>query len=85
MSKQSLTTVMFVILVTAANVYLWLDIVQGGPAPRAGKIVALIIGLAAGALFSDKVSNKQYVPEFVKAGCIIGMTVMFFILLNRTS
>ncbi len=81
MSKQSLLLLTYVVLITTANIYLWMDTVDGS-APRSGKIIGLIIMLAIGAIFSDKFSNNPYAPTFIKAGSLIGMTVLFFILYN---
>lgn len=83
MDKETFVLYVFVVLLTAANVYLWLGIVQGGSAPRSGKVMGLIIMLAIGAIFADKFSRNQFAPAFIRAGSLIGMTLMFFILYNR--
>jgi|GEM_PF-3235113 len=83
MDKQTFGLYVFVVSVTAANVYLWLGAVQGGPAPRSGRIMGLIIMLGIGALFSEKFSRNQFAPAFIRAGCLIGLTLMFFMLYNR--
>ncbi len=83
MSKETFSLYAYVVLVTCANLYLWLGAVGGGPAPRSGKIVGLIIVLAITATFSDKFSRNQYAPTFIRAGSLLGMTVLFFILYNR--
>ncbi len=72
-----------IVCLTGANIYLWLSTVNGGHAPRSGKIMGLIIMLAIGAIFSDKFSRNQFAPAFIRAGSLIGMTVLFFILYNR--
>ncbi len=81
MDKDTFGLYVYVFGVTCANIYLWLDTVDGS-APRSGKIIGLIIMLAIGAIFSDKFSNNPYAPTFIKAGSLIGMTVLFFILYN---
>lgn len=83
MHKGNLKLLAYVTIVTIGNVYLWLAIVQSGPAPRAGRMMGLIIMLAVGAIFADKFSRKHYAPEFIRAGCLIGMTVLFFLLYNH--
>lgn len=83
MNKGTLGLYAYVVLVSCANIYLWLGVVGSGPAPRSGKIVGLIIMLAIAAIFSDKFSRNQFAPTFIRAGSLIGMTVLFFILLNR--
>lgn len=80
MNKQSLALLFYVLLVASANIYLWVGIVQGGSALRSGRITGLIIMLAIGALFSDKFGRNQYAPIFIRAGSLIGMTVLFLIL-----
>ena len=83
MSKETFSLYVYVVLVTVANIYLWQGVVGGGSAPRSGKIVGLIIMLAVGALFADKFSNKQFAPIFIRAGSLIGMTLLFLIMYNR--
>ena len=82
MDKSRLSLFVYVVLLTGANIYLWLSTVNGGSAPRSGKIMGLIIMLAIGAIFSDKFSNNPYAPSLIRAGSLIGMTVMFFVLYN---
>jgi hypothetical protein len=55
---------------------------QGVPSPKTGRLMILILLMAFGAIFADKFSSKQYVPEFIRAGCLVVMTLMFFILYN---
>ena len=81
MDKQKLSLYAYTALVTLANLYLWGNIVQGG-APRSGRVAGLIIMLAIGAVFADKMSHKPYVPEFIRAGCLVGLTLMYFFLFN---
>lgn len=83
MDKDKLNLIAYVVVVSIANSYLWINIVQGGPAPRAGRMMGLIIMLAIGAIFADKFSGKPYAPELIRAGCLIGMTVLFFMLYNH--
>lgn len=83
MSKATFCLYVYVTVVTVANICLWQGVVGGGSAPRSGKIVGLIILLAVGALFADKFSNNQFAPTFIRAGSLIGMTLLFLILLNR--
>ncbi|TDR14654.1 hypothetical protein [Marinicella litoralis] len=83
MDKETFGLYAYVFLVTVANIYLWLGVVQGGSAPRSGKVVGLIVLLAIGAIFSDKFSRNQFAPTFIRAGSLIGMTLMFFMLYNR--
>ena len=75
MSKETFSLYLYVVAVTVANIYLWQGVVGGGPAPRSGKIV--------GSLFADKFSNKQFAPIFIRAGSLIGMTLLFLIMYNR--
>ena len=82
-NKQTLALVLYVVLITGANISLWLGIVQGGSAPRSGRIMGLVIMLAVGALFADHFSRNQYAPSFIRAGCLFGMTLLFFILYNQ--
>jgi len=79
-NKNTLILVCYVALLTAANLYQWSAVVQGGSAPRSGKIVGLIIMLAIGAIFADKFNSNQYAPGFIRVGSLIGMTVLFLIL-----
>jgi len=72
-----------VLLITAANIYLWFGIIRGGPAPRARRFLGLIIMLAVGAMFSEKFTRKQFGPKFIQVGCLIGMTAVFFILYKK--
>ena len=83
MDKETFGLYAYVFLVTVANINLWLGVVQGGSAPRSGKVVGLIVLLAIGAIFSDKFSRNQFAPTFIRAGSLIGMTLMFFMLYNR--
>jgi len=68
MNKQAFGLIFYVILVTGANIYLWIN---------------TILMLAIAVLFSDKFSRNQYAPIFIKIGGLVGMTVLFFILSGR--
>lgn len=83
MDKNRIYLIVYVAIVTIANIYLWLAIVDGGAAPRAGRMMGLIIMLAVAAIFSDKFSSKPYAPELIKAGSLIAMTVLYFMLYNH--
>lgn len=84
MSKNTLALILYVFLVTIINIYLWYDIVQAGPAPRAGRMFGLIIMLAGFVLFADKLSRKQFAPEFIRAGGLIGMTLLMYFLYQHS-
>lgn len=84
MDKSKLSLFAYTILVTVANLYLWSQIVTT-TMPRSGRVGGLIIMLAIGALYAEKISNKQYVPELIRAGCLIGMTLMYFFLFNHSA
>ncbi len=83
MNKKTWLLISYVLLVTVGNIYLWLGIVHGGSAPRSGRIMGLIIMLAIGAVFSDKFSRNQFAPTFIRAGSLVGMTGLLFILYTR--
>lgn len=83
MNKQAFGLIFYVILVTGANIYLWINTIQGGSLPRSGRVIGLIVMLAIAVLFSDKFSRNQYAPIFIKIGGLVGMTVLFFILSGR--
>ncbi len=82
MSKGQIVFIVLVLLLTAFNAMLWLNFMQGGPAPRGGRIMGLVIMLAAGALLAEKISNNPYAPGFIRVGCVLGLIGMLFILSN---
>ncbi len=85
MSKQTFSLILYVVIITSANVYLWMDIIQAGPAPRSRRVLGLIFILAVCAVFSDKFSRNDYASTFIKVAALLGMTVLFLILLNRAN
>ncbi len=85
MNKQTFSLLLYVVLITSANIYLWLNIIQTGPAPRSGRVLGLIIMLAICAVFSDKFSRNHYATIFIKAAALLGMAVLFLILMNRAN
>ncbi len=80
----SLNLMVYVLVVTMINVYLWYQIIQAGPVPRAGRMLGLIIMLAVLTLFPNKFRRKRYVPKFIQIGGLIGMTVLLYFLYQRS-
>ncbi len=83
MSMATWALLLYVLLLSAANIYLWLGISQGVSAVATGRVVGLVIMLAVAAVFADKFSTKPFASSFISAVAVIGMTLLFFNLLNR--
>ena len=83
MSKLNWVLLLYVLLLSAASIYLWLGISQSVSAAGTGRVVGLVIMLAVAAVFSDKFSTNPFATGFIKAGAVMGMTLLFFLLFSR--